>query len=192
MFFIISPLFFITIFLYHVYNVFFPNDSKPIQEKMDPIIEYVNKLDVKVIKNIRFEYLNKNKYFECHYIMTKDMNIKRDYDITKIQSNLESYTKDTFHLTKLFLDVYHLVFIPKCKINTNSVSDRNNTLYKYNMFIGCDDFCKEIIKNSHFTITDEDLEEAIRCRKYYHDNVYCNKIKTMIKLNAKIKSLTID
>lgn len=81
MFFIISPLLFISIFLYHIYNVFFPNDSKPIEEKMDPILEYVNKNKAKFLQtyangknmseNIEKEFYNKKEY---NAIMKEDKN----------------------------------------------------------------------------------------------------------------------
>ena len=82
MFFIISPLLFISIFLYHIYNTFFPNDTKIIKEKMDPILEYVNKSKEKFIKtymngknmseNIESEFYNKKEY---NSIMKEDKNV---------------------------------------------------------------------------------------------------------------------
>ena len=81
MFFIISPLFLITIFMYHVYNVFFPNNKNTLEEKIDPILEYVNKNKEKFLKtytngknmseNIEREFYNKKEY---NAIMKEDNN----------------------------------------------------------------------------------------------------------------------
>jgi len=81
MFFIISPLFLFTIFLYHVYNIFFQNNEKTIEEKKDPILEYVNKNKEHFLKtymngknmneNIEKEFYNKKEY---NTIMKEDNN----------------------------------------------------------------------------------------------------------------------
>ena len=81
MFFIISPLFLITIFMYHVYNVIFPNNKKTLEEKIDPILEYVNKNKEKFLKtytngknmseNIEREFYNKKEY---NAVMKEDNN----------------------------------------------------------------------------------------------------------------------
>lgn len=81
MFFIISPVFLITLFLYYVYNVLFPNDSKTIEEKLDPILVYVNKNKASFLQtyinrknmseNIEKEFYNKKEY---NSIMKEDNN----------------------------------------------------------------------------------------------------------------------
>jgi len=81
MFFIISPLFLFTIFLYHVYNIFFQNNEETIEEKKDPILEYVNKNKEHFLKtymngknmneNIEKEFYNKKEY---NTIMKEDNN----------------------------------------------------------------------------------------------------------------------
>ena len=67
--------------MYHVYNVFFPNNKKTLEEKIDPILEYVNKNKEKFLKtytngknmseNIEREFYNKKEY---NAIMKEDNN----------------------------------------------------------------------------------------------------------------------
>lgn len=81
MFFIISPLFLFTIFLYNVYNIFFQNNGETIEEKKDPILEYINKNKEYFLKtymngknmngNIEPEFYNKKEY---NTIMKEDNN----------------------------------------------------------------------------------------------------------------------
>ena len=89
MLYIISPILLLSFFLYHVYNVFFSNDSKIIEEVQDPILKYLNENKKRFLNT----YNSKKNMSEN---IEKSFYNKKEYDtIMKEENNMLEYAWKT-------------------------------------------------------------------------------------------------